>query len=194
MKSHALLYTFRLNAYVQRSISIYFKYRQLRGFVDINSTSNPRVGGFLLTRRASGDYYEAVRRPSVLQHVSWVSDYESLYSVTGAGARHCGRGAVVYVHWYQTLHACSFPPLATWHPPPTDCVHILYTVSPMSQHSSTCNFTGLSEFQHSVTRQLQWSCRHTPLRNINVSAGIFYNCVLSEWWFASLNDWTWQLF
>jgi len=103
----------------------------------------------------------------------WVTTSHCIVSVAGAGARHCGRGAVVYVHWYQTLHACSFPPLATWHPPPTDCVHILYTVSPMSQHSSTCNFTGLSEFQHSFTRQLQWSCRHTPLRNINVSADIF---------------------
>jgi len=31
-------------------------------------------------------------------------EWVTLYSVAGAGA-HCGRGAVVYVHWYQTLRA-----------------------------------------------------------------------------------------
>ena len=126
----------------------------------------------------------------------WVTTSHCIVSVAGAGARHCGRGAVVYVHWYQTLHACSFPPLATWHPPPTDCLHILYTVSPMSQHSSTCNFTGLSEFQHSFTCRLG-SCSEVVATlpcEILMSVPYFYNCVLSEWWFASLNDWTWQLF
>lgn len=100
----------------------------------------------------------------------WVTTSHCIVSVAGTGAR------TVVVALSCTLisdTACSFPPLATWHPSPTDCVHILYTVSPMSQHSSTCNFTGLSEFQHSFTRQLQWSCRYTPLRNINVSADIF---------------------